>query len=66
MTHKLYLQFLFYPADNLFEFVQVEKLKGEKELNSIIVYGKESSKQAEHAEEDDNSLKDEYKVHACL
>ncbi|AET00644.1 putative plus-end-directed kinesin ATPase [Medicago truncatula] len=29
----------------------VEKLKGEKELNSIVVYGKESSKQAEDAEE---------------
>jgi hypothetical protein len=44
----------------------VEKLKGEKELNSIGEYGKKSSKQAEHAEEDNNSLKDEYKVHACL
>jgi len=44
----------------------VEKLKEEKELNSIGECGKKSSKQAEHAEEDNNSLKDEYKVHACL
>ncbi|WJX64872.1 hypothetical protein P8452_49602 [Trifolium repens] len=39
----------------------VEKLKGEKELNSIIVY-QESNKQTEHAEEDNNSMKDEYKL----
>ncbi|MCI37191.1 kinesin-like protein KIN12B-like, partial [Trifolium medium] len=42
----------------------VEKLKGEKELNSIIVY--QESKQTEHAEDDNNSMKDEYKVHSCL
>ncbi|KAL5101230.1 hypothetical protein RYX36_005557 [Vicia faba] len=39
----------------------VEKLKGEKELNSIVVYGQEKSKQTEQAEKDNNSLKDEYK-----
>lgn len=49
-----------------FEFVKVEKLKEEKELNSIIVYGQESSKQIELAEEDNNSVKDECKVHCCL
>lgn len=44
----------------------MEKLKGEKELNSIVVYGQEKSKQTEQAEEDNSSLKDEYKVHSCL
>ncbi|PNX71721.1 kinesin-like protein KIN12B-like [Trifolium pratense] len=39
----------------------VEKLKGEKELNSITVY-QESNKQTEHAEDDNNSMKDEYKL----
>ncbi|CAK8538887.1 unnamed protein product [Lathyrus sativus] len=41
----------------------VEKLKGEKELNFIAVFGQEKSKQTENAEEDNNSLKDdEYKL----
>ncbi|CAL0307367.1 unnamed protein product [Lupinus luteus] len=38
----------------------VEKLKGEKELNSVIVY--ESNKQTKHEEECNNSQKDENKL----
>lgn len=41
----------------------MEKLKGEKELNSITVYGQDSNKQPGHGEEHSNSLKDECKVH---
>ncbi|XP_019460525.1 PREDICTED: kinesin-like protein KIN-12F isoform X3 [Lupinus angustifolius] len=40
----------------------VESLKGEKELDSIIVYGQESSRQTKHEEEYNKSQKDEDKL----
>ncbi|KAF1890333.1 hypothetical protein Lal_00013587 [Lupinus albus] len=40
----------------------VESLKGEKELDSVIVYGQKNSKQTTHQEEHNNAQKDEEKL----
>lgn len=44
----------------------MEKLKGEKELNSVIVYGQESNKLTGHEEKHNNSQKDEDMVYSLF